>query len=90
MTATAYSASSDLAHADASRFFVDGANNFRHLRTIKSDTNAEVTDPEQAYYWSREWQDAEAESRADYAAGRFRTFTDAEDAIAWLDSDDLA
>lgn len=43
---------------------------------------------DQAYYWSSKWQSDEAESLADLAAGRARTFDDPASAIRHLLSDD--
>lgn len=43
-------------------------------------------DPEQAWFWTREWQEGEREAEADLSAGRFRRY-DSDDAfIAHLDS----
>jgi len=41
----------------------------------------------QAYFWTREWQAAEREVQRELDAGRSITFTSAEDALDWLDSD---
>lgn len=43
---------------------------------------------DQAFYWSSKWQRDEAESLADLKAGRSRRFSDAQDAIRHLLSDD--
>jgi hypothetical protein len=48
----------------------------------------EPIDPDQAWYWSPEWQAAERESRADYEAGRYKEFSSMDDFIADLTSDD--
>ena len=40
--------------------------------------------PDQAYFWTEEWQAAERESERELAEGRGRTFDSAEDAIRWL------
>jgi hypothetical protein len=48
---------------------------------------APVTNPSpasQAYFWTAEWQAHEAEVSADLAAGRYKDFATAEDAIAWI------
>ena len=42
----------------------------------------------QAYFWSREWQDAEMAADADIAAGRVERFATADDAIAALRSEE--
>jgi len=50
----------------------------------KNDTEARLSG--QAYFWSDEWQEAEAEATADIRNGRVMRFTNAKDAIANLDS----
>ncbi len=42
----------------------------------------------QAYYWSQAWQSGEQETRAALAAGLGVSFSNAEEAIRWLLSDD--
>lgn len=42
----------------------------------------------EAYYWSRRWQEDEAASRAELAAGETTSFTSAADMVTWLLSDD--
>ena len=42
--------------------------------------------PEQAYFWSKEWQEAEAEATADIRNGRVTKFSNAKDAIRYLKS----
>jgi hypothetical protein len=51
---------------------------------MASRTIAPVTSPGQAYYWSHIWQLGERETRAQLAAVRFRTFDDAQAAVAYL------
>lgn len=46
---------------------------------------------DQAYYWTRAWQEDEAEARAEIAAGNARRFSSPGAAIRWLldeDNDD--
>ena len=43
-----------------------------------------LVDKGQAWFWSREWQEAEREAEADMQSGRVHEFADAEDAIAFL------
>jgi hypothetical protein len=43
---------------------------------------------EQAYFWTQEWQDGEAEALREIEAGNVKHFTSGRDAIAWLLSDD--
>lgn len=42
--------------------------------------------PEQAYFWSKGWQEAEAEATADIRNGRVIKFANAKDAISYLKS----
>lgn len=42
-------------------------------------------DPEQAWFWTREWQEHEREADADLAAGRVTRFESDEDFLAELD-----
>lgn len=42
-------------------------------------------DPEQAWFWTREWQERECEADADLAAGRVTRFESDEDFLAELD-----
>ena len=44
----------------------------------------EPIDPDQAWYWTPEWQADERESRADFAAGRYKEFPSMDDFIADL------
>jgi len=41
----------------------------------------------QAYFWTREWQEAEREASADIKAGRVKTFGTAEELLDDLDGD---
>ena len=43
--------------------------------------------PEQAWYWTAEWQKRECEAEADLASGRYRDFASMDDFIASLDDD---
>jgi len=43
-----------------------------------------LIDRDQAWYWTPEWQAAEREADQDIQSGRTRRFTDAEEAIAFL------
>ncbi len=47
-----------------------------------------LIDPEQAWFWSKEWQAGERESRASRDRGETLTFAAADEAIAWLQRDD--
>ena len=53
---------------------------------------ATISDPSarntQAYYWTSEWQEGEQEADEDIRLGNTVTFSDIEEAIAWLDADD--
>jgi hypothetical protein len=47
-----------------------------------------VTDPDQAWFWTEEWQKGEREADADIKAGRTAgPFKTVEDALKWLDED---
>jgi hypothetical protein len=41
----------------------------------------------QAYFWTKEWQEAEKEASADIKAGRVKKFNSADDLFEELDSD---
>jgi len=43
---------------------------------------------DQAWFWTKEWQEGEREADEDIEAGRVKKFDDVEDAVKWLDSDD--
>jgi len=45
-------------------------------------------DPDQAWYWTPEWQEAEREADEDIAAGRVQTFDSMEDMLDDLMSDE--
>ncbi|MHB1654041.1 MAG: hypothetical protein ACYCVD_16435 [Desulfitobacteriaceae bacterium] len=42
---------------------------------------------DQAWYWTKEWQAAEQEARENIAAGRYKTFENAEEFVKDLMSD---
>jgi hypothetical protein len=44
--------------------------------------------PDQAWYWTKEWQDGERESLEAYARGDYFEFATVDDVIAWLRRDD--
>lgn len=46
---------------------------------------AQVVDPEQSWFWTKKWQQAERESRADYENGDYFEFDNTEEAIRFLD-----
>lgn len=43
-----------------------------------------LVDKDQAWFWSRRWQEGEAVAEADRAEGRVHRFGDAADAVAYL------
>jgi hypothetical protein len=43
---------------------------------------------DQLYYWTREWQEGEAEALHELQEGEFRSFPDGTTAAGWLLSDD--
>ena len=47
---------------------------------------AQIIDPEQAWFWTEKWQQAERESRADYEKGEYFEFDNATEAIRFLDT----
>ncbi|HEY4711288.1 MAG TPA: AbrB/MazE/SpoVT family DNA-binding domain-containing protein [Dehalococcoidia bacterium] len=44
-----------------------------------------LIDKDQAWFWTKRWQEGEREAEADIRAGRGHTFANAEEAIAYLD-----
>lgn len=49
-------------------------------------TPKRLVDKSQAYFWTREWQAAEAEAEADIRAGRVRRFASAKNLLKDLDA----
>ena len=47
---------------------------------------AQIIDPEQAWFWTEKWQQAERESRADYENMEYFEFDNATEAINFLDT----
>jgi AbrB family looped-hinge helix DNA binding protein len=47
---------------------------------------AQIIDPEQAWFWTEKWQQAERESRADYEKGEYFEFDNVTEAINFLDA----
>lgn len=43
-----------------------------------------LVDKEQAWFWTKRWQEGEAEAEEDIRAGRVRSFESAKEAIAFL------
>lgn len=41
---------------------------------------------DQLYYWTREWQESEAEADEEIRRGELRRFSDIDEAMRWLDS----
>ena len=58
----------------------------RHI-VITTISDPHADDP-QAYYWTREWQQGELEADEDIRLGNTVTFSDIDDAIAWLDTEE--
>ena len=48
-------------------------------------TPKRLVDKDQAYYWSRQWQDAEREAEEDIRAGRVKEFASVEELLRDLD-----
>ena len=49
-----------------------------------SRTIPPLTDANQAYYWTRVWQEGERETLAELSRGNGKTFDSGKEAIAWL------
>lgn len=45
----------------------------------------ELIDKNQAYFWTKEWQEAEKKVDEDFKAGRFKTFKNVDDFLKDLD-----
>lgn len=43
---------------------------------------------DQAWFWTKEWQQAEEEASAEVEAGRTKEFDNINEALVWLDSDE--
>lgn len=48
----------------------------------------EAIDPDQAWFWTEEWQSGEKQADEDIAAGRYKAFNDMDSLIADLMNDD--
>ena len=48
-------------------------------------TPKRLVDKDQAYFWSREWQETEREAEEDIRAGRVREFASVEELLRDLD-----
>ncbi len=44
-----------------------------------------VIDPDQAWFWTSEWQEGEKEAEDDIKSGRVESFNTVDDAVSWLD-----
>lgn len=53
---------------------------------LKEITDGRI-DPEQAWFWTREWQEKEREADEDLAAGRGTTYENDDDLIGALEGD---
>jgi AbrB family looped-hinge helix DNA binding protein len=51
-------------------------------------TNLKAVDPEDAWFWTDEWQEGERQAAADFAAGRSEFFESTEAFLAALDAID--
>ncbi len=51
---------------------------------------AQASDPDQAWYWTAEWQAGEREADAEIAAGGLKVHDSMEDLFADLDGDETA
>jgi hypothetical protein len=64
----------------------EGPDGERAAALVPQDA-AQQYDPDQAWFWSPEWQAAEREAEADLAAGRVERFDSAEAFLASLDGE---
>lgn len=48
-------------------------------RKERADRSVPKTEPSQAYFWTKEWQEGEREAEVDIKAGRVKTFNSLED-----------
>lgn len=61
----------------------------QHEKPIGSGASTdEPRDPDQAWYWTKEWQDAEREAEEDDSEEQAKIFDTMEDLLADLNSDD--
>ena len=60
----------------------DRESRYPHLEDF---TEPDEVAPDQAWFWTPEWQAGECEADADFAAGRYQRFTSGEEFIASLD-----
>jgi hypothetical protein len=49
---------------------------------------SEERDPDQAWYWTKEWQEAERQVDEDLSAGQYKIFDTMEEFLADLNSED--
>lgn len=66
-----------------------GSDIYAYLRDhiLKYDPRS-IEDPEQAWFWTAEWQAKEAEAERDIALGRGKVFETCAEFLADLDADD--
>ncbi len=50
----------------------------------------QIVPPDQAWFWTKRWQQMEREVQADIDAGRTARFDNVDDMLTWLDEDDDA
>src|SRR5262245_41412249 len=63
----------------------EGPQSFRWSPATTSSTGyTTILEPQQAYFWTREWQRGEREADRDIRLGRTQRFASADEAIAWL------
>lgn len=56
----------------------------KKLETIARSLQKKAIDPSQAWYWTKEWQEAERKADEDIKAGRYTTYDSVDDLITDL------
>lgn len=56
----------------------------KRLESLSRSLQKKAIDPSQAWYWTKEWQEAERKADEDIKAGRYTTYDSVDDLIADL------
>ena len=87
----------DIATNDAPVYVGATSAGFASAEAAEGATNRRVPQPlrmplfvpkDELFFWTRSWQEGEAESAAEREAGNLRTFDDPRDLFTWLLSDE--
>lgn len=54
------------------------------INFLKNERLLKRIDPDQAYFWTKEWQEGEREADEDIKSGRIKSFNSVDDLIAEL------